>query len=127
MATIMQITKNFKDYEFACKDGTLVPDDLRSNMQALANQLQIIRDTLCEPVYINSAYRTAQHNFNVGGASRSYHLKCLAGDLRCASASPQQVYNTILKLMDDGKILKGGLKKYDTFVHYDIRGHKVLF
>src|SRR5690349_23952877 len=97
MATILQITKDFKDYEFACKDGTLVPDDLRSNMQALANQLQIIRDTLCEPVYINSAYRTAQHNFKVGGASRSYHLKCLPGIFRCESEWPNQGNITILK------------------------------
>lgn len=127
MATIMQITPHFKDYEFACKDGTLVPTELRPNMQLLAEQLEIIRKALNEPVYINSAYRTPSHNYKVGGASRSYHLKCQASDINCHIATPLQVFKTIEKLMDDCKIIQGGLKRYSTFVHYDIRGVKVLF
>lgn len=127
MATIMQITPHFKDYEFACKDGTLVPVDLRPNMVKLAEQLEIIRQVLCEPVYINSAYRTISHNSKIGGASRSFHLKCQAVDINCHIATPLQVFKTIEKLMDDCKIIQGGLKRYSTFVHYDIRGYKVLF
>lgn len=127
MATIMQITKDFKDYEFWCRDGSPVPYELHANMVKLAMQLQIIRDALCEPVYINSAYRTPSHNHKVGGASRSFHLRCMAGDIRCSSATPAQVFKVVLKLMNEGKIVAGGLKQYKGFVHYDIRGVKTLF
>lgn len=125
--TVQQITPHFKDYEFACKDGTLVPTHLRSNMVQLANNLERIRRELAEPVYINSAYRTVTHNMAVGGAARSYHLRCMAADIHCTGATPQQVFNTVLYLMDTGQIAQGGLKCYKTFVHYDIRGIKTLF
>ena len=125
--TVQQITPHFKDYEFACKDGTLVPRELRPNMLRLAENLEVIRRELAEPVYINSAYRTVAHNMAVGGAARSYHLSCMAADIHCKGATPHQVFNTILHLMANGKIEQGGLKCYKSFVHYDIRGTKTLF
>lgn len=125
--TVQQITPHFKDYEFACKDGTLVPIALRPNMVKLAENLEVIRRELAEPIYINSAYRTVQHNMHVGGAARSYHLRCMAADIHCADATPYQIFMTILRLMDHGKICAGGLKQYEGFVHYDIRGTKTLF
>lgn len=125
--TVQQITPHFKDYEFACKDGTLVPKHLRKNMLDLARNLEVIRRELAEPIYINSAYRTVTHNMAVGGAARSYHLQCMAADIRCAGATPKQVFNTVLYLMEHGKIMQGGLKMYGSFVHYDIRGTKTLF
>ena len=125
--TVQQITPHFKDYEFMCKDGTLVPARLRPNMIKLAEQLERIRRELNEPLYINSAYRTVPHNMAVGGAARSYHLKCMAADVHCKDATPQQVFNTILYLMDTRQIMQGGLKCYKGFVHYDIRGTKTLF
>lgn len=125
--TVQQITPHFKDYEFACKDGTLVPKYLRPNMFRMAENLEVIRRELAEPIYINSAYRTVSHNMAVGGASRSYHLQCKAADIHCKGATPHQVFNAILHLMTSGKIDQGGLKEYASFVHYDIRGTKTLF
>lgn len=125
--TVQQITPHFKDYEFMCKDGTLVPKELRPNMFRLAENLEVIRRELAEPVYINSAYRTVSHNMAVGGAARSYHLRCMAADIHCKGATPKQVFNAILYLMETGQIDQGGLKQYSTFVHYDIRGTKTLF
>lgn len=127
MSTVMQLTPHFKDYEFWCKDGTPVPEVYRKNMVSLAEQLEIIRSVLNEPIYINSAYRTVNHNMAVGGASRSFHLFCMASDIRCHQATPAQVYKVVLKLMDEGKIVAGGLKQYKGFVHYDIRGKRTLF
>jgi uncharacterized protein YcbK (DUF882 family) len=123
----MFITPHFRDYEFWCKDGTPVPDLFSDNMLKVAYQLEIIRSALNEPVYINSAYRTISHNTAIGGASRSFHLYCMAVDIRCSGATPAQVFKVISKLIDQGKIIAGGLKQYSSFVHYDIRGTKVLF
>lgn len=123
----MFITDNFRDYEFACRDGSLVPKEYHDNMVLLAKNLEIIRAAMNEPVYINSAYRTISHNAKVGGASRSYHLTCRAADIRCFGCTSQQLFANIEKLMDAGYITPGGLKDYGTFVHYDIRGVKTLF
>lgn len=122
-----QIARNFVIQEFACKDGTPVPAELMHNVRALAICLQVIRDVAAKPLVLNSAYRTVSHNMHVGGASRSYHLQAMAADISCVSISPARMYAIILKLMDEGKIIQGGLKQYPTFVHYDIRGVKTLF
>ena len=40
---------------------------------------------------------------------------------------PMDVKKVILKLMNEGKILKGGLKAYKSWTHVDTRGDIVLF
>jgi uncharacterized protein YcbK (DUF882 family) len=122
-----QLTKNFRSAEFDCKDGTQVPLDLHGNRNVLADQLQVIRDYFGRPVYINSAYRSVQHNKNVGGASRSFHLLCMASDIQVKGLTPRQVFDGVKYLILSGEIRAGGLKQYGTFVHYDFRGVLTLF
>jgi len=55
------LTPNFKVREFACKDGT---DKLLIDLELLAI-LQLVRDIMGEPFYINSGYRTEKHNRKV--------------------------------------------------------------
>ena len=87
----MQLTKNFQLSEFACKDGTPVPDEYLDNVKELAKELQVLRDFLESPLRINSAYRTKTYNKSVGGAEKSKHLVAMAADLssyRCGVAEP---------------------------------------
>ena len=58
----MQLTENFHLHEFACNDGTPVPEELLPNVRKLAEQLQVLRDHLKEPININSAYRHKAYN-----------------------------------------------------------------
>ena len=53
----MKLTKNFSKSEFECKCGCVMPDNVLENVKKLAEQLQIIRDYVQEPIIINSAYR----------------------------------------------------------------------
>ena len=116
----MKLTKNFQLSEFACNDGTPVPEKLVCNVALLANNLQALRDELGEPLIINSAYRTPSWNKKVGGAPQSMHLQAKASDLTTRTKTPKQLKAIILKLVKEGKMQDGGIGLYPSFVHYDI-------
>lgn len=116
----MQLTENFSIGEFACKDGTQVPDELKDNVLKLAQNLQVIRDTIGKPLQILSGYRSPAWNKKVGGKPRSFHMRAMAADLTVKDMTPKQLHKVILKLIDEKKIKNGGLGLYAGFVHYDI-------
>lgn len=120
----MQLTKNFNIKEFACKDGSPVPQELYGNVQILANNLQVLREHINCPIHVLSGYRTKSHNRKVGGARFSQHLTAKASDLRVKEYTPKELYDEIEILIKDGKMEQGGLGLYKTFVHYDTRGYK---
>ena len=122
----MQITENFNSSEFECKDGSKMPESVLNNIKELAKNLQIIRDFVCAPITINSAYRNAIYNKQIGGANKSLHLVGKAADITIQGLTPKEVHTLLLDLINDGKISEGGLGLYETrgFVHYDIRGTK---
>lgn len=64
------LSPNFKIKEFKCNDGT---DKILIDIELLS-VLQLVRDIMQEPFYINSGYRTERWNKRVGGASNSFHL-----------------------------------------------------
>lgn len=59
------------------------PDDVLSNLRALAAALEMVRYRLGHPVLISSGYRSPQVNAAVGGSRSSSHMKGLAADFRC--------------------------------------------
>ncbi len=58
----MKLTSNFNKSEFDSKDGFDMPDDVLENIKVVAEQLQVLRDTLNMPITVNSAYRSVAHN-----------------------------------------------------------------
>ena len=123
----MKLTKNFKLKEFECK-GKLegcycrMPDDVYRNIKELAENLQIVRDELQEPITINSAYRCEAWNGINGGTLKSQHLQGKAADIVVKNLTPDEVAIALDKLQQGGFIKCGGLGRYDTFTHIDIRG-----
>ena len=120
----MKITANFKLSEFNSKDGSIMPEDVMHNAIKLACNLERLRNVLKAPITINSGYRSPSHNKAVGGAKNSQHLTGKAADIVVAGFDPILVKETIEQLIQDGEMLQGGLKAYNSFVHYDIRGQK---
>ena len=118
------MTKNFSLSEFECKCGCEMPDNVKENVKILAENLQTVRDILGEPTIINSAYRCVAHNKDIGGVSNSQHILGKASDVVISNISPDKVYTALDRLMDGKFISQGGLGKYNTFTHYDIRGHE---
>lgn len=114
---------NFSPQEFYCKcnkycDGpSAYPDRTRH----LAWTLQRIRDEVGFPIRINSAYRCEQHNKDVGGAQYSKHLEGIAADIDVMGVPAAAVADRVQDLMETGAIPNGGLGRYKTFTHVDIR------
>lgn len=120
----MRLTKNFYREEFDCRDGSIIPPELMKNVQELADNLQILRDDIGEPIHVNSGYRTPTYNKKIGGAPNSQHKKAKAGDITAKSFTPKQLAARIEKLIKAGKMKQGGIGVYPGFVHYDVRGTK---
>lgn len=113
-----QITKNFKVREFACKDGS----DVVFVADELANVLQQIRDHFGKAITINSGYRTPAYNKKIGGATYSQHMYGTAADIVVSGVKPSDVY-----AYANGLLKAGGVGKYDTFTHVDVREVKSRF
>ena len=120
----MRLTKNFTKREFKSRDGAPMPDDVLTNIKELASNLQVLRDFLGEPIRINSAYRSPEHNKAIGGVKNSQHILGRAADIKVKEIETKDLYLIIDSLILDGKMKDGGLGLYDTFVHYDVRGSK---
>ncbi len=116
-----KLTKNFSLEEFNCKDGSTIPLELLDNVMDLAEQLQILRDFIGKPIHINSGYRSPAYNRSVGGASKSQHILGKAADIRVDGIKPRELYGIITELVKDGRLKFGGIGKYATFTHVDIR------
>lgn len=117
----MQLTENFHLHEFACNDGTPVPEELLPNVRKLAEQLQVLRDHLKEPININSAYRHKAYNQRIGGKPNSQHLTASAADITVRSMSPRKLKGVVERLIKQKKLYFGGIGLYPGFLHVDIR------
>ena len=118
------MTKNFKLEEFSCKSGAPMPLSVRTNIERLAKNLQVLRDELKVPMTITSGYRSPKHNQSIGGATFSRHVVGDGADFKVAGMKPKEVAAVIERLIDEGKMEQGGLKAYATWIHFDVRGTK---
>ena len=120
----MKLTKNFSKSEFDCKCGCEMPQEVLHNVQKVANQLQVLRNATEKPIKINSAYRCAKHNEKIGGSKNSQHLLGKAADIVIAEFIADETATLVEKFIEVGQILQGGVGRYNTFTHYDIRKTK---
>ena len=132
----MKLTKNFSLKEFLIsrfysnKQQKQVLKDfykdsnLLINLKELASNLQVLRDYLNTSITINIAYRPKWYELFKNRSGKSQHCLCKAADLKVKGYTPLEVYEAIEHLISIGKMKQGGLGKYNTFTHYDIRGVK---
>jgi uncharacterized protein YcbK (DUF882 family) len=117
-----QLSKNFRKSEFECRDGTDIPEELMDNLRELVENLQIIRDHIDMPIRVISGYRSPKYNRKIKGARRSQHMQACAADLKVKGFNAKELREIIITLIKEGKIKKGGVGLYASFVHYDTRG-----
>ena len=108
-------TLHFKTSEFSCKCcGKEKPN---SELMAV---LQLVRIHFNQPVTVTSSYRCPKHNKDVGGATKSKHLKGIAADIKVKGVEPTEVHHLLTSLFPEGY----GIGLYKTFVHIDVRQKK---
>ena len=111
------VSEHFNAVEFACNHcGEIHPDGVNKELVAL---LEKLRGHFGVPVAVNSGYRCPTHNANVGGAKASQHLLGKAADVVVKGVSPNDVYAWADKANPNG-----GVGKYNTFTHIDVRNGK---
>lgn len=111
-----RLSANFTEAEFRCRHcNTLPPGGVNPELVAA---LQSIRDRYGAPVTINSGYRCTVHNRAVGGSANSQHIHGNAADFVVRRVTPQTVFN------DLNPTWGGGLGKYNTFTHIDVRPNR---
>ena len=112
-----QITDHFRVYEFACSDGS----DVVFVSQALVEILENIRVHFGAAVTVTSGYRTVSYNATVENSSKtSQHCNGLAADIKVAGVNPAAVADYAEQLLGD----HGGVGRYGTFTHVDVRADK---
>lgn len=109
------LSPHFKVKEFACHNGS----DKILISSKLVELLEKIRNYYGKPVCITSAYRPAAYNASIGGARASQHILGTAADITVSGASPASVYAYCDKVNPTG-----GVGKYDSFTHVDVRNGK---
>ena len=111
-----KVGQHFKVREFACKDGSQVVfiDSY------LVSILDILRNQIEKPVYINSGYRTPEWNKKCNGAKYSYHMRGMAADIRVEGMTAKQLANKLNAIIP----AKCGIIVYKSWVHFDVRTDK---
>ncbi len=94
------------------------PRALWPSLLAVVRVADEARHRLGKPLRINSAYRSPAYNKAISGSGGSIHMKGGALDL---SGSPATLHKILTQLRKEG-FFKGGIGKYRTFVHVDVRG-----
>ncbi len=94
------------------------PRALWPSLLAVVKVADEARHRLGKAIKINSAYRSPAYNRAISGASKSIHVLGGALDL---SGSPATLHKILTQLRAEG-FFKGGIGKYRTFVHVDVRG-----
>jgi len=101
---------NFSPEEIACR-GT---GKVGINPDAM-DKLQALRTALGVPLMLNSAYRSPEHNRNVGGARNSFHMRAMAFDVSMANHDPAKFEAAALAVGFTGF----GFYQRSNFMHID--------
>jgi uncharacterized protein YcbK (DUF882 family) len=94
------------------------PRALWPSLLAVVKVADEARHRIGRPLRINSAYRSPAYNRAISGASRSVHVQGGALDL---SGSPATLHRILTQMRREG-LFRGGIGRYKTFTHVDVRG-----
>jgi hypothetical protein len=94
------------------------PRALWPSLLAVVKVADEARHRLGRPLRINSAFRSEKYNRAIGGAKNSIHRLGGALDL---SGSPATLHRILTEMRREG-LFRGGIGRYKTFVHVDVRG-----
>ena len=113
------LSEHFDRSEFVCSCGCgfgSAPGEINHRLLAA---LEVLREILNGPIRITSGLRCHIKNRAVGGVSNSQHMRGTAADIQVTGVAPDRVQDEAERLLPDG-----GVGRYRTFTHVDVRGHR---
>lgn len=114
-------SSNFSFYEFKCPCGMCPFKNGWEIAPAFLKKIQLLRDDY-GPISFSSVLRCPDHNRDVGGSERSYHMKGWAGDIPVSSSRDRHR----LVMLATAIGFSVGIRK--DIVHIDIRpGPPIIF
>ncbi len=113
----IKLTPHFTLSEFLRAEDEMPAPWVLDNLYRLANRLQLLRDLIRRPIKITSAYRTPEHNLEIGGHKKSLHLSGQAVDFIVSGLSPKDLQLILVNWT-------GGMGLYMTHTHLDIRPYR---
>lgn len=111
-------TAHFNQVEFKCNHCGSLGGGIKTS---LLLRLEALRVKLGNrAIRITSGYRCETYNSRIGGETNSYHSKRLAADIVVLGVLPSVVANNAETIFGDG-----GLGRYSSFTHVDVRGYRI--
>ena len=104
--------------------NSLPPRELWENIIQTALVIDEIREIAAAPIKIHSAYRSPEYNKAVGGERNSFHMRFMALDFSCSKKTPKELQKIAKSLRGKkfgGRVFRGGIGLYPTFLHVDCR------
>lgn len=108
---MMDKIRYFKSSEFDSPDAPGTGSQMNREFLVKLDAARFLAEI---PFRINSGFRTAEHNRQVGGSSRSAHMKGRAADISCLSSQGRKIMLEALLKAGFNRI---GINK--TFIHVD--------
>lgn len=97
---VVDLSKNFSRYEFACKCGC----GFDRVHPEIVQMVQEVRDEIGEPVVIASGCRCEAHNKRVGGVKDSAHTTGEAADIYVDGMRSEELGRIIRQMYHRGKL-----------------------
>lgn len=116
-----QLSTHFNASEFQCKCGK--SHEFEVNTELLA-KLELLHSNLnCSKIIVNSGYRCAAHDKNVGGSGSGQHTKGTAADIVCYDCNGKVISSKIVCCMaqDLGFTGIANIDASYTATHVDVR------
>lgn len=104
--------------------NSLPPKDLWTNIVQTLLVIDEIREIAGAPIVIHSAYRSPEYNKAVGGERNSFHMRFMALDFSSPKRTPKELQKIAKSLRGKkfaGRIFRGGIGLYPSFLHVDCR------
>ena len=114
-----QLSEHFNVSEFRCKCGTehdtILSSELVSKLENLFSAIN------CSKIIVNSGYRCAKHDKNVGGTGTGQHTTGNAADIVCYDNKGDKISTKVVTCAAQDLGFNGIGKINDTATHVDVR------
>lgn len=117
-----KLSKNFRLYELANNAGNVkLPQyEINEGNFKFVQMLQRLRDSVNQPITVNSGYRQAAYNSKIGGNAKSAHLHGWAADIKKINGVSDERIATTWRALCTIFGTIGAINLYDNYYHLEI-------